>query len=86
MAARRDSPHVKETIVNDQPSESSKGANADFAREAGQASPGIVREFVQFLGENKKWWLIPILVAVGLIALLVALSASPLAPLIYPIF
>ena len=59
---------------------------ADFAREAAEASPGIVREFVQFLVENKKWWLIPILVAVGLIALLVALSASPLAPLIYPIF
>ena len=72
--------------MTDQPSESSKGANTEFAREAAEASPGIVREFVQFLVENKKWWLIPILVAVGFIALLVALSASPLAPLIYPIF
>jgi hypothetical protein len=73
-------------MTDDQSTDSSKNANADFAREAGEQSPGIVREFVQFLGENKKWWLIPILVAVGLIALLVALSASPLAPLIYPIF
>ena len=72
--------------MTDNSSESSKNANADFSREAGERSPGIVREFVQFLGENKKWWLIPILVAVGLIALLVALSASPFAPLIYPIF
>ncbi len=57
-----------------------------FAQQADQASPGIVQEFIQFLGENKKWWLIPILVAVGLIATLVALSSSAIAPLIYPLF
>lgn len=61
-------------------------ATSAFAQQAEQASPGIVREFIQFLGENKKWWLIPILVAVGLIAMLVALSSSAVAPLIYPLF
>lgn len=60
--------------------------NEDFAKQAAQSSPGIVREFGQFLVENKKWWLIPILVAVGLITVLVAASSSPLAPLIYPLF
>lgn len=60
--------------------------NEDFARQAAESSPGIVREFGQFLVENKKWWLIPILVAVGLITILVAASSSPLAPLIYPLF
>ena len=57
-----------------------------FAQQADEASPGIVQEFIQFLGENKKWWLIPILVAVGMIATLVALSSSAIAPLIYPLF
>lgn len=61
-------------------------ATDDFARQAEQASPGIFAEFVQFLFENKKWWLIPILVAIGLIALLVVLSSTAVAPLIYPIF
>lgn len=58
----------------------------DFARQAEENSPGLVREFLMFLTENKKWWLIPILVAVGLIGLLVALSSTAIAPLIYPLF
>ena len=73
--------------MTDQPqSQPSTPANSDFSKQAAEASPGILREFVQFLSENKKWWLIPILIAVGLIASLAAFCASPLAPLIYPIF
>lgn len=63
-----------------------QSANTDFAQQATQDSPGIVSEFLQFLGENKKWWLMPILVSVALIAALVALSTSAVAPLIYPLF
>ena len=59
---------------------------SSFAQQADQASPGIVQEFGHFLRENKKWWLIPIFIAVGLIAALVALSSSAIAPLIYPLF
>lgn len=72
--------------MTDQSKPQSPPQQDDFARQAEQASPGIVREFCQFLVENKKWWLIPILVAVGLITVLVAVSSSPLAPLIYPLF
>ena len=72
-------------ILSNDPTQSAK-AQADFAQQAQEQSPGIVREFLQFLVENKKWWLIPILVAVGLIALLVALSASPVSVFIYPLF
>ncbi len=69
------------------PPEAVKAANVEFARQAEQASPGIVREFLQFLAENKKWWLIPILVAMGLIATLVALTNNPVtAPFIYSVF
>jgi hypothetical protein len=73
-------------MSNPQPPDSPPTPNEDFAKQAAQSSPGIVREFGQFLVENKKWWLIPILVAVGLITVLVAASSSPLAPLIYPLF
>lgn len=73
-------------MTDPQKSESSPKPGSDFVQQADEASPGIMLEFVQFLSENKKWWLIPILVAVGLIASLAAFCASPLAPLIYPIF
>lgn len=71
--------------MNDQQSPS-PAPQDDFSRQAAESSPGLVREFWQFLAENKKWWLIPILVAVGLITVLVATLSSPLAPLIYPLF
>jgi hypothetical protein len=57
-----------------------------FAREAEAPAPGLVREFVQFLLENKKWWLIPIIVALLLVTVLVILSSTAAAPFIYTIF
>ena len=66
--------------------EPNKPVAADFAQQAHESDPGIVREFLQFLVENKKWWLIPILIAVGLIATLVFLSGTYVAPFIYPLF
>jgi hypothetical protein len=47
-----------------------------------------VAEFVAYLRENKKWWLIPIVVMVvvfGLLFVLVALNPA-LAPFIYTLF
>lgn len=47
----------------------------------------IVREFGQFIVQEKKWWLIPliaILLMVGLIIL--TAESSPLGPLLYPLF
>jgi hypothetical protein len=51
-------------------------------------SPGLVREFLEFLGENKKWWLLPIVAVLLLIGLFVFLSSlSPAAaPFIYTLF
>ena len=46
----------------------------------------LYKEFVLFLMENKKWWLIPILLVLALMGLLVALSGSAVAPFIYPLF
>lgn len=63
---------------------------ADFASQA-EAPTGnflveLGAEFVQFLKEEKKWWLIPIIVSLGLIALVALLLHSPAAPFIYPLF
>lgn len=47
----------------------------------------LLAEFALFLREHKKLWLLPIVVALGLIgALLIAVEGSVLSPFIYTIF
>lgn len=46
----------------------------------------LVQEFMYFVVENKKWWLIPILLSFALIGLLVVLSSTGAAPFIYTLF
>jgi len=58
----------------------------EFEQAGEEPSPTLVREFLQFVVENKKWWLIPILISFGLIGLLVLLSSTGAAPFIYTLF
>ena len=58
----------------------------DFARQAEEPSAGLLSELWDLLRYNKKWWLVPILVAVLLGSLLVFLSGTALAPFIYTLF
>jgi hypothetical protein len=46
----------------------------------------LVREFIDFIFENKKWWLIPILLVLGLVGLLAMLGSTGAAPFIYTLF
>ena len=38
--------------------------------------PGIVPEFMEFLGQNKRWWLLPVLVLVVGLAVLALLGRA----------
>ena len=58
-------------------------ANDDFARQAEEKAPGLVAEFLDFLRYNKKWWLLPIIAVLLLIAALVILGGTGAAPFIY---
>ena len=58
----------------------------DFTREAGAERVGLVAEFWDFLKHNKKWWLLPIILFMGLIAALLLLTSTAAAPFIYPLF
>ena len=53
---------------------------------AQEAAPGIIREFVDFLLQNKKWWLTPIIISLLLIGALILLSGTVAAPFIYTLF
>lgn len=57
-----------------------------FEAEAEQADVGFVQEFVQFLRENKKWWLVPLIGSLLLIGLISVLAGSGAAPFIYTLF
>jgi hypothetical protein len=58
----------------------------DFEREASGPQQGIVREFIDFLIHNKKWWLTPIILVLLLVTVLIVLSGSAAAPFIYTLF
>ena len=53
---------------------------------AEQGSGGFFSDLWGFLRENKKWWLLPILIVLLLFGLLVFLTGTGLAPFIYTLF
>lgn len=71
--------------MSDQLQTGTEQQQASFAQQAEDVEPGLVREFLEFLRDNKKWWLIPILVVLALLGLLVILGNTA-APFIYPLF
>jgi hypothetical protein len=58
----------------------------EIARLASGKREGLVGEFWQFLKQNKKWWLLPVLAVMLLLGLLVFLGGSGAAPFIYTLF
>ena len=58
----------------------------NFERESQTRRPSLVGEFWDFLKHNKKWWLLPILIVMALVAALVMLSGTAAAPFIYTLF
>ena len=63
-----------------------KRPNDDFAAEAAKPKIGLASEFVQFLRDNKKWWLAPIVLSILGLGLLVLLGGTAAAPYIYTHF
>ncbi|GIW80190.1 MAG: hypothetical protein KatS3mg105_1997 [Gemmatales bacterium] len=54
---------------------------------AGKEEPlSLVQEFILFIAENKKWWLIPIFLVLALVGLLAVLGSTGAAPFIYTMF
>ena len=64
----------------------SEQKNNEFERQAGERQQGIVREFLDFLLHNKKWWLTPIILVLLMVTVLIVLSGSAAAPFIYTLF
>jgi hypothetical protein len=49
-------------------------------------NPGFVADLVQFLVQNRKWWLVPIVMVFSLVGALLILGGTSAAPFIYSLF
>ena len=47
--------------------------------------PKLLREFVRFARENRAWWIVPLVIFLG-IAGFVVVAGQTVAPLIYTLF
>jgi len=73
----------QETTEN---AENAENAENDFVAQSAGERVGIVAEFFEFLKDNKKWWLAPIIISILGLGLLVMLGGTAAAPFIYTLF
>ncbi len=61
--------------------------SSEFERIAtDDAAPGLIAEFWDFVRHNKKWWLVPVFIALLAAGALLFLASTGVAPFIYPFF
>jgi hypothetical protein len=58
----------------------------EFQRAAREQEAGLFAELWGFLKQNKKWWLLPMLVVLILFGLLLLFASTGAAPFIYTLF
>ena len=58
----------------------------DFMKQTQGQQAGLVQEFWDFLKDNKKWWLAPIVISILGLGMLVLLGGTAAAPFIYTLF
>jgi len=58
----------------------------EFVEHASSKREGLLLEIWGYLRENKKWWLLPILIVLLGFGILMFLSSSAAAPFIYTLF
>ena len=68
------------------PVESETSRGREFEAKAQKRSAGPLGEFVYFLRRSRKWWMAPIIVMLVLVGVLLVMTSSAVAPLIYALF
>ena len=71
--------------MNDKASPENTPAS-NFETQAAGGNAGLALEIVDFLMQNKKWWLLPIFIVLGLVGGLLMLGSTAAAPFIYTLF
>ena len=65
---------------------SGSGGGTEFERAATGKSGNLAGEVLTFLRQNRKWWLLPLIVVLVLVGGLIVLSSTAVAPFIYTLF
>lgn len=63
-----------------------KPANAFEKAAAEHAGGSLLGDFWYFLRDNRKWWLLPLLILLLCMGVLIWLSGTVAGPFIYPLF
>ena len=58
----------------------------DFEKASEHKKLNLAQEFLVFVRENGKWWLIPILLVLSVFGLIIVLGSTGAAPFIYTLF
>lgn len=58
----------------------------EFEKAADKEGGSLWGDLLGFLKESKKWWLVPLVVVMLILALLIFLSSTGVAPFIYTLF
>ncbi len=57
-----------------------------FEASGEEKDPGLLREFLAMLKENKKYWLLPLVLILLAFGVLIILGSTAAAPFIYTLF
>ncbi len=60
--------------------------SSEFEDLSREQEPSLLREIWTFIKEEKLWWMSPIIIALLLVGILVALTSTGAAPFIYTLF
>jgi len=63
-----------------------KSSSDDFSKQAEEPQMSLAAEMLDFLRNNKKWWLTPIILILLAVGALILLSGTAAAPFIYTLF
>ncbi len=57
-----------------------------FEEASSAKQEGLVSDLCAYVSETKKWWLLPILIVLGLLGVLVVLAGTGALPFLYTLF
>ena len=64
----------------------SGGGGREFEKISPAGRTNVLMEFLGYLRQTKKWWMLPILIVMLCLGVLALLVSSPVAPFIYTLF
>ena len=63
-----------------------KDKRTEFEKSGEEKATSLFREFMEMLKQNKKYWLIPLILILVLFGVIVILGSTAAAPFIYTLF